>query len=111
MAQDVRRPKPLIPLRTALNNVSSSSNTSLSLIPAVLMLTRIASARNGERMTSITTDARFLVVLIFIRIVHSTSDAMQCCFADEHQVYNPCASGPTAILLGLQGNLSPVVDN
>ncbi len=70
---DVRRPKPLIPLRTALDNVNSSSNTSLSLIPAVLMLTRIASARNGERITSITTDVRFFVVFAFIRFVCSTS--------------------------------------
>ena len=63
----VRRPKPLIPLNTALDNVNNSSNTSLSRIPAVLMLTRIANARNGVRMTSITTDARFLVVFDFIR--------------------------------------------
>src|SRR5215510_4094591 len=68
----VRRPKPLIPLNTALDNVNNSSNTSLSLIPAVLMLTRIASARNGDRITSITTDARFLVVFDFIRFVSSS---------------------------------------
>ena len=75
----VRRPKPLIPLNTALDNVNNSSNTSLSLIPVVLMLTRIASARIGERITSITTDARFLVVFGFIRFVCSTVDASQCC--------------------------------
>lgn len=78
----VRRPKPLIPLNTALDNVSNSSNTSLSLIPAVLMLTRIASARNGERITSITTDARFLVVFDFIRCLSDRQlMRMQCCFA------------------------------
>ena len=81
MVEDVRRPKPLIPLRTALNNVSSSSKTSLSLIPAVLMLTRIASARNGERMTSITTDARFLVVLAFIRVCQLDQQCDACCLA------------------------------
>ena len=80
-ALGVRRPKPLIPLRTALNNVSINSRTSLSLIPAVLMLTRIASARNGERMTSITTDARFVVVLAFI-LGLSARPVMRCdCFA------------------------------
>src|SRR5215213_1959123 len=68
----VRRPKPLIPLNTALDNVNSSSNTSLSRIPAVLMLTRNASPRTGERITSITTDVRFLVVLVFIRFVCSS---------------------------------------
>ena len=68
----VRRPKPLIPLNTALDSVNNSSNTSLSLIPVVLMLTSIASARTGERITSITTDARFLVVFDFIRFVCST---------------------------------------
>lgn len=62
----VRRPKPLIPLNTALDNVNNSSNTSLSLMPAVLMLTRIARAKNGKRITSITTDVRFLVVFDFI---------------------------------------------
>ena len=67
-AVGVRRPKPLIPLRTALDNVNKSSNISLSLIPAVLMLIRIASARNGEKITSITTDVKFLVVLVFIRV-------------------------------------------
>jgi len=30
---------------------------------------------------------------------------------DEHEDYNRCASGPTAILLGLSESLSPVVDN
>ena len=77
----VRRPKPLIPLNTALDNVNNSSNTSLSRMPAVLMLTRMASARNGERITSITTDARFLVVFDFIRFVCSTVAATQYCFA------------------------------
>ncbi len=81
IAVAVRRPKPLIPLNTALDNVNNSSNTSLSWIPAVLMLTRMASARIGERITSITTDARFLVVFDFIRFVCSPVDARQCCFA------------------------------
>ena len=78
----VRRPKPLIPLNTALDNVNSSSNTSLSRIPAVLMLTRIASARNGERITSITTDVRFLVVLAFIRFVSSPDSRRSCLVTD-----------------------------
>ena len=77
----VRRPKPLIPLNTALDNVNNSSNTSLSRIPAVLMLTSIASARNGERITSITTDVRFRVVFAFIRFVCSPVDATHSCFA------------------------------
>src|SRR6185295_12541787 len=95
-AVDVRRPKPLIPLRTALDNVSSRSSTSLFLIPAVLMLTRIASARNGVRTTSITTDVRFVVTLAFIWV--SARPVMRCdCFADEHEVYNRCASGPTRL--------------
>ena len=72
-AVGVRRPKPLIPLRTALDNVNSTSKTSLSLIPAVLMLTRIDSARSGVVIASITTDVKFLVVLAFIRFVCSTS--------------------------------------
>src|SRR5688572_12637608 len=41
-------------------------------MPTVLMLTSIASARNGERIVSITTDVTFLVVLAFIRFVCST---------------------------------------
>src|SRR6185295_8062478 len=98
-AVDVRRPKPLIPLRTALDNVSSSSSTSLFLIPAVWMLTRIASARNGVRTASITTDARFVVVLAFIRL--SARPVMRCdCFADEHEGYNQCASGPSEAFWG-----------
>ena len=44
----------------------------LFVIPVVLMLTSIASARKGERTTSITADARFVVVLAFIRFVCST---------------------------------------
>lgn len=68
---------------------------SLFLIPTVLMLTRIASARNGERITSVTIDARFFVVLAFIRFVCSTVNAMRCLPRDEHDVYNRCASGPT----------------
>jgi len=96
----VRRPNPLIPLRTALDNVSTSSSTSLSLIPAVCMLTRVASARNGERTTSITTDVRFLVVLAFIRFVCSTR--MRCSVLRDEQVdYNQCASGPSAVFVGL----------
>ena len=62
----VRRPKPLIPLRTALDNVNSTSKTSLPLIPAVLMLTKIDSARSGVVIASITTDVKFLVVLAFM---------------------------------------------
>lgn len=79
----VRRPKPLIPLNTALDNVNSSSNTALSRIPAVLMLTNIASARNGERMTSITTDVRFLVVLVFIGFVCPLDAARHCCLVTD----------------------------
>ena len=65
---DVRRPKPLIPLRTALANVNNSSSSALFLIPAFWILTRIASARTGEKMTSITADVTFLVVFVFIRV-------------------------------------------
>jgi len=101
-ALDVRRPKPLIPLRTALDNVSSSSSTSLFLIPAVLMLTSIASARKGVRTASITTDARFVVTLAFI--VLSARPVMRCdCFADEHEGYNQCASGPIVVFGGFVG--------
>ena len=77
IAVDVRRPKPLIPLRTALDNVSSSSKTSLFQSPAVLMLTRMARPRNGERMTSITTDARVIVLLAFIEVCLLDQDAMR----------------------------------
>lgn len=97
---DVRRPNPLIPLRTALDNVSISSSTSLFVIPAVCMLTRVASARTGERITSITTDVMFLVVLAFIRFVCSTR--MRCSVLRDEQVdYNQCASGLTRVLWGL----------
>ena len=78
-AAGVRRPKPLIPLRTALDNVNITSKNSLSRIPAILMLTRIDSARSGVVIASITTDVKFLVVLVFIRFVCSTVDAN--CFA------------------------------
>ena len=74
----VRRPKPLIPLKTALDNVNSTSKTSLSLIPAVLMLTRIDSARSGVVIASITTDVKFLVVLAFIGLSARLVDAMRC---------------------------------
>src|SRR5215203_4676992 len=110
---DVRRPKPLIPLRTALDNVNSSSKTSLSLIPAVLMLTRIASARKGERITSITTDVTFLVVLAFIRFVCSTSDAMQCASRRASRLQPLCQwtrLKKTGVLLDGECDLSPAVD-
>ena len=65
-------------------------------MPTVLMLTSIASARNGERITSITTDVTFLVVLVFIRFVCSTHDARL--FARYvHDFYNQCANGPPAV--------------
>ena len=102
----VRRPKPLIPLNTALDNVNNNSNTSLSWIPAVLMLTRMASARNGERITSITADARFLVVFDFIRFVCSPVDCDAMLLRDEHDNYNRCAIGPGRSFLGFCG---PVV--
>jgi len=44
----------------------------LFLIPAVLMLIRMPSARIGERITSITADATFVVVLVFIAFLCST---------------------------------------
>ena len=44
---------------------------------AYISLTRMASARNGVRTASITTDARFVVILAFILVVSSTSDAMR----------------------------------
>ena len=56
----------MIPLRTAADKVSKSSNTSFPTIPAVLRLTRIPSARTGERIASIAADAKFFVVLVFI---------------------------------------------
>ena len=71
----------MIPLRTALDKVSISSSASLFLIPAVLMLARIASARNGERIASVTTDAKFFVVLAFIGFVCPTVNAMLVCLA------------------------------
>jgi hypothetical protein len=109
-AVDVRRPKPLIPLRTALDSVNSSSRTSLFLIPVVLMLTRIASARKGVRITSITTDVTFLVVLAFIRFC-LLDQLMRCVLLrDEHHVYNQCASGPTEVFGDSWGSLSPAVD-
>ena len=97
----VRRPKPLIPLRTAVSNVSVSSNTSLFLIPTVVMLARIASARNGEIIASVTTDAKFFVVLAFIGFVCATVNAMRCLPRDEDDVYNQCASGPMPVFVGL----------
>ena len=97
----VRRPKPLIPLRTALDKVSSSNSTVLSVIPAVLMLTSIASARKGDRTTSITTDARFVVVLAFI-LGLSARLVMRCVLPrDEQDIYNRCAIGPLVVLRGL----------
>jgi hypothetical protein len=80
-AVGVRRPKPLIPLRTALDNVNSTSKTSLSLIPVILMLTIIDSARSGVVTASITTDVKFLVVLAFIRFVYSIWLMRRDCFA------------------------------
>ena len=61
------------------------------LIPAVWMLTRIARARNGERMMSITADATFVVVLVFIACL---LDLVMRRFVvrDEHDIYNRCAS-------------------
>ena len=67
---------------------------SLFLIPAVLMLTRIPSARIGERITSVATDAKFFVVLTFIGFVCPTVNAMRCLPRDEHDIYNRCAIGP-----------------
>ena len=74
---------------------------SLFLIPAVLMLTRIPSARNGERITSVATDTKFFVVLAFIGFVCPTVNAMRLP-RDEHDVYNRCASGPTVVFVGLR---------
>ena len=71
----------MIPLRTALNKVRTSSRLTLFWSPADLMLTRIPSAMNGDRIASIATDARFFVVLAFIRFVCSTVDAMRYSFA------------------------------
>ena len=50
------------------------------------MLARIASARNGERIASVTTDVKFLVVLAFIGFVCPTVNAMRCLPRDEHDV-------------------------
>ena len=74
----VRRPKPLMPLKTALDNVNRTSSTSFPTTPAVLTLTMMESARNGERTTSIAADARFMVVFVFISFRSTyTSDAMR----------------------------------
>ena len=72
----------------------------LLLIPAVWMLARIASARNGERIASVTTDAKFFVVLAFIGFVCPTVNA-SCLPRDGDDIYNRCASGPTCGFVGL----------
>ncbi len=97
----VRRPKPLIPLNTALDNVNITSNTSLSRIPAVLMLTSIASNRKGEMITSIATDVRFLVVLVFIKVclLARWCDALLPRYEQDN--YNQCATGPVIEFVGL----------
>jgi hypothetical protein len=78
------------------------------------MLRRIASARTGETTTSITTDVRFLVVLAFI-FGCLLDQLMRCSLLrDEHDFYNPCASGPVSERVRFCGittrRLSPVVD-
>jgi hypothetical protein len=73
---------------------------SLLLIPAVWMLARIASARNGERIASVTTDAKFFVVLAFIGFVCPTVNA-SCLPRDGDDIYNRCASGPRCGFVGL----------
>src|SRR5262245_50267908 len=61
-----------------------------SAIPAVLMLTRIASARNGERITSIAADAKFFAVLVFIFPVSPTFfNATHDCFAPLGSITSP----------------------
>jgi hypothetical protein len=45
------------------------------------MLARIASARSGERIASVTTDAKFFVVLAFIGFVCPTVNATLVCLA------------------------------
>jgi len=55
-----------MPLKTALDSVNRTSSTSFPTTPAVLTLTMIVSARNGERRTSIAADARVVVVVVFI---------------------------------------------
>ncbi len=47
-------------------------------------------------IASITTDVKFLVVLAFIGLSARPVDAMRL-LRDEHDVYNRCASGPTAV--------------
>ena len=66
------------------------------------MLARIASARKGERIASVTTDAKFFVVLAFIGFVCSTVNAMRCLPRDEDDVYNRCANGPRCGFVGLR---------
>ena len=62
------------------------------------MLTSVASASNGVRITSITTDVRFFVVLAFISFVCSTR--MRCSVLRDEQVdYNQCASGPMRLFV------------
>jgi hypothetical protein len=77
------------------------------------MLTRSASARSGEMITSITTDARFLVVLIFIRLF--VRPMTRCLLLrDDHHVYNRCAIARVRKRLRFSwvgsGDLSPAVD-
>jgi len=74
------------------------------------MLTMIASARNGERTTSITADVKFLVVIVFIGFCLLDPVMRGGALRDEHEVYNRCASGPTAVFWGFWSNLSPAVD-
>ena len=62
----VRRPKPLIPLNTAPERVSSNRRTSFSITPADLTLTNIANVRKGAKITNISADASFLVVFVLI---------------------------------------------
>lgn len=61
----MRRPKPLMPLRSALNSVSARSSKSFSITPALFTLTMIARSRTGDRKRIIAADARF-VKLFFI---------------------------------------------
>ena len=66
------------------------------------MLIRSASARNGERITSVATDARFFVVLAFIRFVCLTVNAMRYLPRDGDDVYKGCASGPSVGFIELR---------
>jgi len=85
-ALTMRRPKPLIPLNTAPERVSSNRRTSFPTTPADLTLTNIANVRKGAKITNISADASFLVV--FVLITSNQLDGfVRCMFASRHDPF------------------------